>query len=142
MRWKRETESGKGEANWARGLLFGILQGNIPQGRTAPGIDGLSVEPEKCRAAASKKFRLGSLEIEASMGVKPADPDAGDALQGLIAEYKAKQSRVKDDQRCDAMGQEGLRRESFGYRSPPKPPRTSRRASNGRGWHEQKAFRR
>ena len=106
------------------------------------GIDGLSMEPEKCRAVASKKLRLGGLEIEASVGVKPADPDAGDALQELIAEYKAKQSRVKDDQRCGAMRQERLRRESFGYRSPPKLPRTSPKASNGRGWHEQKAFRR
>ena len=108
------------------------------------GIDGFMVEPGRCRAVVSKKFRLNSQdgpEIEASVGVKLVGSEADDGLLESITKYNDEQNKIKDDRRRDAR-RERSRKNSFEYRSPPKPPRTSHRASNGRGWSEQKAFRR
>ena len=106
------------------------------------GIDGFLVEPGKYRAVISKKFQLNQdgPEIEASVGVKLVGHEADDGLLESITKYNDKQNRIKDDRRRDAR--ERSRKNSFEYKSPPKPPRTSNRASNGRGWSEQKAFRR
>ena len=106
------------------------------------GIDGFLVEPGRCRAVVSKKFRLNSQDgpgIEASVGVKLVGPEADDGLLESIAKYNDEQKKIKDDRRRDAR-REGSRKKFLEYRPPPKSPRASSKAPNGRGWREQKAF--
>ena len=108
------------------------------------GIDGFLVEPRRCSAVVSKKFRLNSQdgpEIEASVGVKLVGPEADDGLLESIAKYNDEQNKIKDDRRRDAR-RERSRKKFSEYQSPPKPPKTSPKAPNGRGWRERKAFRR
>ena len=103
-------------------------------------VDGFLLESGKHRVAISKKFRLNQdgPEIEASVGVKLVGLETDAGLLESITKYNDEQKKIKDDRRRDAR-RERSRKNSFEYKSPPKPLRTSYRASSGRGWHEQKA---